>query len=293
MRADQQNLGQCEVEWSAAKETLTKLDKARAAARESVGDYARGCGLAKPVSPAVFAEWIEKRDLAARADENWKRLQKDHAATLSDAKQLIAELQDAMRLESQDFDILVNEARALQGKERSREERRSKALEACNSLKAELNRKTETLERLQEDRSTNKRDWDTLIDELFGAVLSRDVVIQSLEPLRTLREIEGRRLGADRQVKAMEKDQKDFAGAVARLVEMVGIKTSAKPLEAFKTLQDAASDAEEAFKELTSALKEKEELLGATCEVLKISSEKRLTWRRCFHRGYLPAHCRS
>ena len=77
-------------------------------------------------------------------------------------------------------------------------------------------------------------EWTTLVEDFFGHALDANCLVHSLEPLRTVRELEVRRLTADRQVKAMEKDQSDFALEISKLCAKAEFDTTLPPLEAFK-----------------------------------------------------------
>jgi len=237
-----------------------------------VDGYAGRCGLNNPVSPTIFSVWVGKLEAAIQADIKCKRLEKEHQTTLSDAQRAIVELRDSLHLETEDFDTLIVEARARQKEERAREEERRAAFEVCKGLKAELVRQRQAMSNLYKRHEGHQKTWSAMITEFFGSALTADVVIQSLEPLRELREMEGRRVGAERQVHSMEKDQKDFSREMARLAKAVGSEASLPPLEIFKALQkrsQAAGDAEQQFNSLSKDIQTAEDALNKTAQALE------------------------
>jgi uncharacterized protein YhaN len=272
LRAEEHRQSEVETELSSAKERLAKLDKELDEVSETVDGYAGRCGLSTSLSAVIFSVWVGKREAAIQADTNCKRLEKEHQTTLSDAQRAIAELQEAMGLATEDFDTLVADARAQQKEEHAHDERRKAAFEVCKGLKDELVRQRQAMSNLHKSHEGHQITWSAMISEFFGSALTADVVNQSLEPLRELRELEGRRVGAERQVQSMEKDQKDFAREMARLAKAVGSDASLPPLEIFKALQkmsQAASDAEQQFNSLSKDIQTAEDTLNETAQELE------------------------
>ncbi|CTQ51847.1 hypothetical protein LP7551_00363 [Roseibium album] len=272
LRGEEHRQSEVETELSSAKERLAKLDEELAEVSETVDGYAGRCGLSTSLSAEIFSVWVGKLEAAIQADTSCKRLEKEHQTTLSDAQRAIAELQEAMGLATQDFETLVADARARQKEERAHDEKRKAAFEVCKGLKAELVRQRQTMSNLHKSHGGHQKTWSAMISEFFGSALTADVVIQSLEPLRELREMEGRRVGAERQVVSMEKDQKDFAREVAHLAEPLAIDASLPPLETFKALQkisQTASEAVQQFNTLSKAIQTAEVALYETAQALE------------------------
>ncbi|WP_082837046.1 YhaN family protein [Labrenzia sp. OB1] len=272
LRAEEHRQSELETELSSAKQRLAKLDEELAAVSETVDGYAGRCGLSNPVSPAIFSVWVGKLEAAIQADTNCKRLEKEHETTLADAQRAIEDLREALHLETEDFDTLIAEARVRRDEERALEDKRKAAIDTCENLKAELVRQRQSMSSLQESHKAHQKTWTSLISEFFGSALDPEGVIQSLEPLRELREMDGRRAGAERQVEAMEKDQEDFAREVARLAKAVGIDASLPPLDAYKAIQDmaqAADEAEQQFETLSKDLQAAEDALSETQTALE------------------------
>ncbi|QFT31926.1 Chromosome partition protein Smc [Labrenzia sp. THAF82] len=277
LRAEEQRQSEVETKLSSAKEHLAKLDEELAEVRETVDGYASRCGLSTSLSTEVFSVWVRKLEAAIQADTNSKRLEKEHQTTLSDAQRAIAELQKAMGLATEDFDALIVEARTRRAEELTRDEKRKAAFEVCKGLKAELVRQRQAMSNLQNRHEGHQKTWSTMISEFFGSALTENVVIQSLEPLRELREMEGRRVGMERQVVSMEKDQQDFGREVALLAEPLGVDVSLSPLEIFKALQKmsrAASEAEQTFRTLSKNIQTAKDALSKTEKALENISRK-------------------
>jgi uncharacterized protein YhaN len=272
LRAEEHRQSEVETELSSAKERLAKLGEELAAVSDTVDGYARRCGLNSSISPTTFSVWVGKLEIATQADTNCKRLETEHETTLSDAQRAIVELRAALHLETEDFDTLITEARGRRDEERAQEDKRKAAIETCKNLKAELVRQRQAISNLQKSHKAHQETWTSLISEFFGSALDPGGVIQSLEPLRELREMDGRRAGAERQVEAMEKDQEDFAREVARLAKAVGIDASTPPMEAYKALLDiaqAAGEAEQQFETLSKDLQAAEDALSETQTALE------------------------
>lgn len=272
LRAEEHRQSEVATTLSSAKERLAKLNKELLDVSQTVDGYASRCGLNSSLSPEIFSVWLGKLEAAIQADINCKRHEKEHQTTLLDAQRAIAELREAMSLATEDFDTLVADARARQKEERAHDEKHKAAFEVCKGLKAELVRQCQAMSNLQNSHKGNQRAWSTVIAEFFGSALTEDVVVQSLEPLRELREMEGRRVGAVRQVMSMEQDQKDFAREVAQLAKPLGIDASLPPLEIYKALQkisQAASEEEQQFNTLSEAIQTAEVALNETAQALE------------------------
>ncbi|WP_395172670.1 AAA family ATPase [Roseibium alexandrii] len=272
LRAEEHRQSEVATALSSEKERLAKLNKELLDVSQTVDGYASRCGLNSSLSPEIFSVWVEKLEAAIQADINCKRQEKEHQTTLLDAQRAIVELREAMSLATGDFDTLIADARARQKEEHAHDEKRRAAFEVCKGLKDELVRQRQAMSNLQNSYKGHQRAWSAIFGEFFGSALTADVVVQSLEPLRELREMEGRRVGADRQVVSMEQDQKDFAREVAKLAQPLGIDASLSPLEIYKTLQktfQAVSEAERQFNALSEAIQTAKVALNETARALE------------------------
>ncbi|MBD8892563.1 ATP-binding protein [Roseibium litorale] len=244
LRAEEQRQIGLTSQLAAGRNQLEKLDAEIQTAVASTTAQAQASGLKNPVSPTIFALWAAKLDQAAKAQRHLDRLFEEHEATLSAARRLGEELKDLLRLETDEFDTLVSEARRRQQDERTREEERKAAEEVCKSLKAELDRRQQTLTDLDHARTTGEADWKALVADCLGSKVDAGLLLQSLQPLRSLREMEPARAALTRQIESMEADQKAFAREVEHLAQKAGILPSAAPLDTYDQLQTLASSAQ-------------------------------------------------
>ena len=257
LQHEQQRLREQEAQIAFDITNIEKLNKEIKEIEATVEAQAGSAGLREIATPARFAEWATKLDLVNQAAENWDRLKKEHDGTISTANRLSVELRGELSLESDDFDTIVAEARKREAEERAITEQQQAAKNARDLLKAEMDRRQEGLGTLRESAEALEKEWSSLVAELFGAAIDAENLKHSLEPLRTLRELEVRRMTAHRQVISMETDQTMFADEIAALGSSTGLDPALTPLAAFKLLetQGKAAQAEEGrFETLSEAL---------------------------------------
>ncbi|UWR10920.1 ATP-binding protein [Sulfitobacter mediterraneus] len=250
---------------------LKELDEELVCIKTLISSRIKSAGMSVELTPALFAKWISKLDRAKQANAELKQLRANHESTLSLAERLIEELKSVLSVEAVDFEILVAEARKLEAREREIQETKEGARRDCENLKANLERQRKSLLDLKESEKAREEAWQIQVQEFFGDNVDPDILIQSLEPLRTVRELEVRRSTAARQVSAMEKDQSDFAQHIADLITSVGLAPTLLPLEAFAAIKEVGEEAraaEEKFAEFESSLKNRQEQLTQVEEAL-------------------------
>jgi uncharacterized protein YhaN len=257
LRHEEQRLLEQQARLAFDAEKIASLDKDIADIEAAVATQANSASLRGSVTPTAFAEWITKLNLAKLAAGAWARLKEEHDSTISAVNRLIVELRAELSLETDTFETVLAEARKRETEERAATDKRQEATNVRNALKAEMDRRQTALDVLQGEAEAREADWLSLVGELFGDAIDASNLKHSLEPLRTLRELEVRRMTADRQVMAMETDQTNFASEIAKLGGTAGLEATLPPLEAFKLLADqgkAARAAEDRFETLSEAL---------------------------------------
>lgn len=277
LRHEEQRLLELEVRLKSNGDKKAELDDELLEILTLVTGYAEFAGLLDEITPARFAKWVVNLDLVKNAAATFDRLKQEHDSTISAANRLIGELRAVLTLETEDFETVVAEARKRQAEERAASEKQQEAIKARDTLKAEFKRRHTAMKKLEGKAEACEEDWTTIVEDLFGDALDANCLVHSLEPLRSVRELEVRRIAADRQVTAMEKDQADFAEEIAKLGAKAGLDATLPPLEAFKSLKsmgDTAHAAEDRFKTDSALIATAREKLGVVEDALQKIDQK-------------------
>ena len=251
LRHEEQRLLEQEARLKSNRSKTAEVDQELLQIQILVAGYAESTGLDGEVTPTRFAKWITKLDLTKLASATLDRVTEEHHTTILTANLLIKELRTVLSLETEDFETVILEARKHETAERVVIEKQQEVIKTHDTLKTELQRRQAALGELEEKAKVCEENWTNLVDDLFGDAIDANCLVHSLEPLRSIRELDVRRVAADRQVAAMENDQADFADEIAKLGAIVGLDATLSPLEAFKTLKnvgDTALAAEGRFK---------------------------------------------
>ena len=277
LRHEEQRLLELEVRLKSNGDKKAELDDELLEIQTLVTGYAESAGLLGEITPARFAKWVTNLDLVKKAAVTFDRLKEEHDSTISTANRLIGELRAVLTLETEDFETVVAEARKREAEEHATSEKQQGAINARDTLKGELKQRQTAMKELEGKAEACEKDWTTLVEELFGDALDAKSLVHSLEPLRSVRELEVRRIAADRQVTAMERDQADFAEVIAKLGAKAGLDATLPPLEAFKSLKnmgDTAHAAEDRFKTDSALLAAAREKLGVVEDALQKIDKK-------------------
>ena len=277
LRHEEQRLLELEVRLKSNSDKKAELDDELLEIQTLVTGYAESAGLLGEIRPAHFAKWVTNLDLVKKAAATFDRLKEERNSTISSAKRLIGELRVLLAIETEDFESVLTEARKREAEERAASERQQEAIKARDALQADFKRRQTAMKDLDGNADACAEEWTTLVEGFFGHALDANCLVHSLEPLRTVRELEVRRLTADRQVKAMEKDQSDFALEISKLCAKAELDTTLPPLEAFKLLKKLGdkANATEALFTTDSALltTAREQLSVVGGEMQKISQK--------------------
>jgi len=272
LRHEEQRLLELEVRLKFNGDKKAELDNELLEIQTLVTGYAESAGLPGEITPARFAKWVTYLDLVKQAAATFDRLKEERDSTISEANRLIGELRAVLALETEDFETVVAEARKREAEERIASEEQQEAIKGRDTLNAEMKRRQTAMKDLEGKAEAREEEWATLVEDFFGDGLDANCLVHSLEPLRTVRELEVRRVTADRQVTAMEKDQSDFAQEISKLCAKAGLDATLPPLEAFKslkTLGDTAHAAEDCFTVDSASLTTAREELGLVEDALQ------------------------
>ncbi len=257
LRHEEQALVELQTQLTFDARTITDLRQEIANIEGTVSDQAKAAGLMAEITPASFATWVQRCDVASQASLTLERAKQEHGKTLDAASRLIDGLRSQLALDTDDFETVVTQARKREADERATADTFKAALKSRDDQQTEVERREERLLALQKTAQSRREHWETLVADLFSGALDPDMVLLSLDPLRILRELDVRRLSAERQVNAMADDQEDFGRQVAALAKTYNAETKPAPLETFKSLSDlgkAAQEAETQFETLSAAL---------------------------------------
>lgn len=212
---------------AALLEELKKVDTQVAAAAKAAG--------AAISSPAALVAWVTQHGKAAQARRELEGVEAKHKSKLVKAGHLLEALRPLVALEDPSLEEAVAAARDIAERERDRAEEVKAAAKRLDDSQGDLRRREETLGQLRAEAEAASGQWSELVAETFGDALDAAELGESLSVLHQLREHDVARTQAQRQVTAMEKDQRMFAEEVGKLAEAHGVAMD-DPHEAFKDL---------------------------------------------------------
>ena len=219
---------------AALQEELKAVDAQVASAAKAVG--------ASISTPAALVAWVTQHGRAVQARREMERVAADHEATLAKAGRLLEALRPLVALDDPSLEEAVAAAREIAERERSGAEEAKAAAKRLDDSQGDLQRRKETLEKLKAKAEATSGRWNELVAEAFGGALDAAELGESLDLLRTLREHDVARTQSERQVTAMEDDQRMFITEVGELAEAHGVAMD-DPHEAFKALGDLVEQA--------------------------------------------------
>ena len=223
------------------KKRLATLLKELKAVEAEVASAAKTAG-ASIFNPAALVAWVTQHGKAVQARREMERVEADHEATLAKAGRLFEALRPLVALEDPSLEEAVAAAKVIAERERSGADEAKAAAKRLSDSQADLRRREETLGQLRAEAEAASGQWSELVAETFGGALDAAELGESLDLLRTLREHDVGRTQAERQVTAMEDDQRRFAEEVGKLAEAHGVAMD-DPHEAFKALGDLVEQA--------------------------------------------------
>ena len=219
---------------SALLEEQKEVDAQVAAAAKAAG--------ASISSPAALVAWVTQHGKAAQARRELEREQAKHKSTFGKAQRLLDALRPLVSLEDPSLEEAVAAAKDIAERERSSTEDAKAAAKRLADSQGDLQRREETLGKLMAKAEAMSGRWNELVAEAFGGALDAAELGESLDLLRTLREHDVARTQSERQVTAMEDDQRMFITEVGELAEAHGVAMD-DPHEAFNALSDLVEKA--------------------------------------------------
>lgn len=243
LRQAEKALADAETQCAGAEEQLAGLEAELAALRTGIADAARAAGLDPATSPAAFFPWIERRAMAQAAQQRLRRVHDQFQPVITRADALMEALRPFLDRVDPDFDASLDAARRLAVAEREHGEALRAAADRVRSLHRELSGRRERLAGLEAAAGAARARWTGLVERLFAGRLQAETLEPALEPLRELREHDARRSATERQVLAMEDDQRRFAEGVATLAAGLGLPAGDDPLATYDALRRKAETA--------------------------------------------------
>lgn len=238
-----QDLADAEARATKTREQGDILAKQAREIESQVHDLCTKIGL-PALSPSAFSDWVALHAKAKTAGRQRDRFAEHHRETLDRAERLRQALAPRVALETPTFDAALLAARRLAETERLYQDEVRAASDKTAALEEDLERRQGEQGALEDIAKKTAVAWKAKVHELFGEMLSPHQLAAALGQLRELREHNEKRLQAERQVSAMQDDQRRFTEATGSLGARFGIGESA-PLETFRRLREVAEQAQD------------------------------------------------
>ena len=212
------------------------------------------------LTPPQFADWLALCDTAKTVKQNRERVKKQHQNTMDKADKLLNALLPFVGLETQSFHEVLEAARGLADEERKHNAELDNSSDNKKNLEEELEDLREKLFNCKTAVNTAQKNWKSEVQNIFGDVLSDQVLIESLTELTEIRAKNGKRQALDRQVVGMQKDNAQFSKQIETLRTEFNIDEH-DPNRAYRSLQKMAQKAQDdkhRFEELEAKIKEEQ-----------------------------------
>ncbi|MFT5344030.1 MAG: hypothetical protein ACI9BH_003255, partial [Paracoccaceae bacterium] len=262
------DLGQLRQIEQAHAESVTRADQAGnrlAVLRDKQTKLAFKVNLAAtaigmPVVPsaAEWLDWVQRHGAAVEASNKLAQLRDIHQSDLDRAEHLLEALIPHLNLENPDFEGALASARLLAETERKAIAATTKARDAFDTLKYDLDQRIKRQAAAQKMAKQATRTWCRLVSDFLGDAVAQQTLRASLDPLRRLREHENNRADAAQRVATMETDQAQFAESIATLAAAHDLPFADSATATFALLRErseAAAVAEARAAELSAKVK--------------------------------------
>ncbi|WP_106745582.1 YhaN family protein [Yoonia maritima] len=236
LRQATQNLAEIEARVEQVKQRLEKQQTHQSSISAQINDAAQKTGLTTAPTPAAFAKWVNQVEAAHAAQHQLNIISDENAAVLEKSSRLVAALSEHISLDAPDFDTLLAAARQKDKSARELREQRNAEQRTLDDLTSEQMKRVQRCDELLDVANNADKNWDKLVAECLHNRVEPDRLELSFEPLRTLRELDVRRMTAARQVDAMQADQEQFSAAMTKLAAKHGLNADEDPLTVFASL---------------------------------------------------------
>lgn len=268
IRSLSQRSSELAIQMTALKKHQDELETSLAELIDNLNQAIISAGLALPLAPSVFANWVKKRDAAAQEERRLQHIIADHQEVMEKAARLRSALSPLVDLDAPDFDTLINAALDLQHQEQEQADKIAAAEKDFSVLKDDFARRQNKLTQFEKQTETATNDWEALIEQHLGHAVSADIVEHSLDHLHQIAHLSGQRAGFIRQIEGMEQDQAEFTQKMIELAEEKGLDMdpdSLQPLVVFAELEKTAQNAltaENRWQQLSERKKEAQQELA-------------------------------
>lgn len=258
LRQIAQAIAEAEARADQADAWLAELARDRDALLAEVNDAAALSGLRTPLQPGEWLDWVLRHKAAQEAELAAIQIRDTHAATLQRAQALLDAILPHLDHAAPDVAGAVAAARRLAEAEHSARERHAAAQEALQRADADLAKRAERLAVCEHDMAQAETAWRDAVTDALGTAVVPDLLLATLDPLRSLVAQNATRAEAAQRVGTMERDQALFAEKVAALAAAHGLSlgdTSADSFARLRAASDAARHADARAQELESRIK--------------------------------------
>lgn len=254
-------------------EMLERLKAQRAALETTVTEAATAAGLAAAPLPSEWRGWVQRHDMARKAERKRDATQAAHRETLARAGCLMADLRDRVDLAAPTFEAVVARAQALAEAERAQGARVLERRETQAQHEARL-------VAAQAAREAAEQDWAEKLAAQCGEAVAPSVLLASLEPLRQVRRHAAACRDARDRLAAIGAAQSEFAADVAAIARRFGVAGPDHAQALFAALTEAGQGADAAAAAYGRIAAEKqrvaEDLQGIAALQGRLEAQRRL-----------------
>ena len=277
LRQIEQLLAEAKARSQRTEQRLNELKKQRTVFEHEVNQSVALVGITTALTPAEWLQWMKNYDTAAKLSKDFDVRKHQYQPTIERMQQLHAQLCDSLSISTPDIDTVIAKARAQANTEKEVSIERKALQVKLKDIELELSKRKKRLKNAETGKQNAEAAWSAQMSLLFGNLkidssTLADSLLQSLEPLRTVRENNDLFQRTVQRIDAMEQDQAQFQKELTALCNSHKIPMQESAANTFLMLREQSREAREAENNaanLTEKLKKAKADLEAQTQELK------------------------
>jgi len=272
LRQIDQSFTEATARTAKTKENLAALNKDKTSVADEVNQAVAALGITTTLTPAELLQWMKNFELAVEKSKDVKDQKRHHQPAIDRMQQLHGELCSALNESTSDIYSVMSKARTIAGTEKETTIKLKSVNDKLSDAEQELATRKKKLEKAQAAKQDAEDAWSAQIIQLFGHSNNRESLLQTLEPLRALRENSDQYQRTAQRIEAMEQDQAQFQKELDALCDAHQFAKKDSARDTFQNLREQFREAieiESKASSLNKQLEKAKEDLGTRTRELK------------------------
>ena len=250
LRQIEKSLTEATARFKTTEQRLSELKKQRTLIEHEVNQSVASVGIETVLTPAEWLQWMKHYDAAVELSKDIDDQKNQHQPTIERMQQLHPQLCDSLGISTPDIDTVIAKARTQAHTEKEDSVKRNALQEKLSEIELELSKRKKRLKKAEDEKQSAEEAWSAQMSLLFGnatidSPTLADSLLQSIEPLRTLRENNNLYQRTAQRINAMEQDQAQFQKELTALCNSHKIPMQESAANTFLVLREQSREARE------------------------------------------------